>query len=111
MTVQRTSDRWRAVRANSGRLLGAAVEDAARREIIYVANASMATFLADVLALERGEALPTPGEQHQPPRFQLTHDPMGVSPESAVVYMHRGKGRALGEEPSELPESIVAPQK
>jgi hypothetical protein len=108
----------------------------------------MAAFLAIVLnGVECGESLPTPGEQHRPQRFQLTHDPMGFAPGAAVVYMHRSKGRivasaqddetarqiarilnhvdypmrdagvlvpkvgVVGEPPSDLPESIVAPQK
>ena len=147
--MQEESERWRAVRAKSDRprLLGAGVENAARREIIYVANPSMATFLADSLnAVERGEGLPEAGKQHRPPRFQLAHDPTGFAPGTAVVYMNRGKGRivarasddetarltsrilnnvdypmvagalvpqagVIGDAPSELPDSIVAPPK
>lgn len=62
----------------------------------------MAVFLAHVLnGSDRGDALPPQGEQHHPLRFQLTHDPMGVSPLTAVVYQNRLQGRIVAEAPSD----------
>ncbi|HLX32974.1 MAG TPA: hypothetical protein VKR79_09450 [Gaiellaceae bacterium] len=58
----------------------------------------MAVFLADVLnGLDSGESLPPAGEQHQPVRFQLTHDATGLTSGAAVVYVHGFGGRIVAQ--------------
>jgi len=77
-------------------MLKAAIEDTVDREVIRVSDAAMAFYLAKLLnALDRGEALPSAGEQHHPSRFQLTHDPTGLSSGAAVVYIHGSSARMI----------------
>ena len=67
--------------------LSAGVEDVVTRELIHVANASMAVRLAQLLSDEaEGKPLPK-GEQHVPIRYQLDHgDFPGHG--AAVLYVH-----------------------
>jgi hypothetical protein len=69
----------------------------------------MATFLAGALnGVERGEGLPMPGEQHRPQRFQLAHDPTGFAPGTAVIFMHRSKGRVVARAGDDEKARLVA---
>lgn len=103
--------RYRAVRAKGPGhpQLRAAIEDTVKREVIRVADAPMAFYLADLLnALDRGDSMPPPGEQHYPSRFQLTHDATGLTSGAAIVYIHRSKGRMIASAPREEGAESIA---
>jgi hypothetical protein len=58
-----------------------------------VVDESMAFYLAELLnALDRGDALPPPGEQHRPVRFQLVHDPTGLGTKARPCRLRVGVG-------------------
>src|SRR4051812_43674068 len=96
--------RYRAVQA-TGRghpMLRAAIEDTVSGEVIRVADAPMAFYLAELLnAQAAGAPEPPPGDRRYPTRFQLTHDPTGLSSGAAVVYIHRSKARMIADAPSD----------
>jgi hypothetical protein len=96
---------WQAVRTTPQRLYRAAVENAERRKIIYVADPPLAVFLAEILnGVDRGEPLPPAGEQHHPRRFLLAHDqgvPFVAMPGTGVIYQNRMKGRVVAWAPDD----------
>ncbi len=75
-----------------------------------VVDESMAFYLADLLnALDRGDALPPPGEQHHPVRFQLVHDASGLGTNVGVIYIHGMHHRMVVIAPTdELAETVVS---
>jgi hypothetical protein len=110
--VEQGEARYRAVRLKrrqQAALLRAGIEDTEEADLIRVADARMAVYLADVLnALDRGQSLPAAGEQHNPTRFQLIHDPTGLTPTVGVVYVHRSRSRMVVNAPSEALAQTIA---
>jgi hypothetical protein len=83
-------------------LLRAGIEDVQTGDLVRVADAGMAMYLAQVLnAVDGGGALPSAGEQHYPARFQLIHDLTGLTPIVGVVYVHRNRSRMVVNAPGD----------
>ena len=110
--VARVEARYHAVRLKrrqQSALLHAGIEDTLVGDLIRVADAGMAVYLAQTLnALDRGESLPPAGEQHYPTRFQLIHDLTGLTTIVGVVYVHQSRSRMVANAPSERLAQTIA---
>jgi hypothetical protein len=106
------ADRYRPVRLKRQQrsaLLRAGIEDTQATDVIRVADAGMAIYLAwELNALDRGESLPAAGEPHYPVRFQLIHDLTGLTPTVGVVYVHRSRSRMVAAAPSDACAQTIA---
>lgn len=110
--VEEGGPRYRAVRLRrrqQSALLRAGIEDARSGDLIRVADAGMAVFLADVLnRRERGGSLPSAGEPRSPSRFQLVHDATALTSAVGVVYLHRSKARMVANAPNDAAAQEIA---